>query len=125
MKFSKFVRPTKGGMTYDIEGGDPVLLFPLATMLQKALGLDAGRIPAFGLDGTYIELTKGEIKLTVGWDIWSDIFIKTSEKNGEALFKSIEYFLNKNHEILGELKDNLVNEQKEKEKQEKAEEKKK
>lgn len=124
MKLTKSVRPTKDGMTYDIDG-DPVLLFPLATRLQKEFGLDAGRLPAFGLDGTYIELTKGDITLTVGWDVWSDLFIMTDDKKGDALFKEIAEYLDNNLEELGELEDQLIAEYKEKEKKEQNEEKEK
>ena len=121
MKLTKSIRPTKNGMTYDIDG-DAVLLFPLATKLQDEFGLDAGHIPMFGLDGTYIELTKGDISITVGWDVWSDIFIMTHDEKGESLFKEIAEYLDKNLEMLGELEDQLIIEYKEKEDKEKKEE---
>jgi len=123
MKLTKSVRPTKDGMTYDIDG-DPVLLFPLSTRLEKEFGLEPGRLPVFGLDGTYIELNKDDISLTVGWDVWSDLFVMTNDKKGDALFKEIAEYLDKNLEELGELEDKLIAEHKEKEEKENSEEKK-
>ena len=122
MKFIKRVRPTKDGMTYDIDGGDPVLLFPLSTKLEKRFGLEPGQIPVFGLDGTYIQLFKGDIELTVGWDVWSDIFIMTFDEKGDELFKEIEVYLDSILDELPELQEKLLAEHKEKEEKEKSEE---
>jgi hypothetical protein len=111
---SSYIHPTKDGKTYDIGGGDLVLVFPLATKLQEKFGLDAGRFPAFGLDGTYVELKKNDIEIIVGWDIWSDLFVMTTNKNGEQLFMQIIKYLNENLEELGDLQDKLLAELEEK-----------
>ena len=70
MKFTKSVHPTKNGMTYDIDGGDSILIFSLATKLQKEFGLDARRFPAFGFDEVLVELTKEDIEIIAVWDIF-------------------------------------------------------
>jgi len=109
------LRKTPTGLyTYDMEG-DPILVFPLATLIQKKFGLEAGKFPAIGLDEVLVELTYNNIPIIVGWDIWSDLFVMAMDQRANFKVKEIAEYLSTKLIKLGKLEDKLLAEQKKKE----------
>jgi hypothetical protein len=110
MKLIGKIRPTKNGITYDIDGGEAVLVFPLATKIQKRFGLDAGQLPAIGFDNVLVELTKNDIKIIVGWDIWSDLFVMSVDEKGNQLIRKIAEFIEGSLDELSLMQEKLIKE---------------
>ncbi|TFG20450.1 MAG: hypothetical protein EU533_06100 [Promethearchaeota archaeon] len=117
-KFNPVLRTTPTGLlSYDL-GADYMLLFPLATKLQNKFGLEAEKLPIFGLDQIFLDLNKGALTITIGWDIWSDLFIMALDENANELVKEIAGYIDTILEELEELEDKLIAEHKENEKDE-------
>lgn len=106
-----------GLLTYDL-GADYVLVFPLATKLEEKFGLEAGQMPIFGLEQVFVDLVKGDLKISVGWDIWSDLFVMAMDKKANPLVKEISEYLDSILDELEELEEQLIAEQEEKKKNE-------
>jgi len=110
---SGILRKSPSGVyTYDI-GADSVLVFPLASKLQERFQLEAGQLPIFGLDTILVELTKDDLTIVVGWDIWSELFIMAGEVKANGLLKEISKYLDSIMKELGDLEDKLIAESKE------------
>ena len=115
-KLKPVLRETpKGLLTYDL-GADYVLIFPLASKLEQKFGLEAPEAPIFGLDQIFIDLIKDDLRITVGWDIWSDLFIMAMDKNSNELIKEISEYLDSILDELEELEAQLITEAEEKKK---------
>ena len=112
-EFKPKLRETpKGLLSYDL-GADAVLIFPIAERLQERFGLQAGRMPVFGLDSALVELLTPEperVPIVVGWDIWSDLFIMSMDVRANDLIKEIAAFLNSISKELEELESQLLKE---------------
>jgi len=78
-----------GLYSYEIFEADQNYIFTLADILEKQHSFRMISAPMVGLDGIYWEMSRGNIKLTVGWDIWSGAFIMANCLNGN---KYIELF---------------------------------
>ena len=115
-KLKPVLRKTpKGLLSYDI-GADFVLFFPLATKIQEKFELEPDQLPIFGLDQVFLDLTKDDIKIMIGWDIWSDLFIMALDKKANNLIQEIATYLDSILDELEELEDTLIAENEEKKK---------
>ncbi len=115
-KITSILRENPNGLLeYEIDA-DPIILFPLATMIQKEFGLKAGHFPAFNLDCILVELIYEDLSIIVGWDIWSDIFIAAQNKKANDIIKHIADYVNSKLDELEKLEEKLLAEQKLKEK---------
>lgn len=97
----------KGLLSYDL-GADSVLIFPIAQMLEEKFGLDAKKLPIFGLDSIFLDMVSStNLHITIAWDIWSDLFIMALEKKANDLIKEIAEYLDSKLEELEELETQL------------------
>ncbi|MDR1701959.1 MAG: hypothetical protein LBR56_04220 [Sporomusaceae bacterium] len=64
-----------GYYSYDISEADQSYIFKFADVLTKQFGFSTHRPPVCGLDGVYWDIEKENIILTLGWDIWSGVFV--------------------------------------------------
>ena len=91
----KFYKTAKGNETYDIEHAEAEHIFPVATLIQEHFGFEPIQLPIFGLDSIYLEMIREDIKIIVGWDIWSGLFVMSPYKKANSAVREIGEFLNK------------------------------
>ena len=91
----KLYKTAKGNETYDIEHAEAEHIFPVATLIQENFGFEPLQLPIFGLDSAYLEMVRENIKIIVGWDIWSGLFVMSPDKKGNSAVREIGEFLNK------------------------------
>lgn len=89
----KFYKTAKGNETYDIEHAEAEHIFPVATIIQKTFGFKPLQLPIFGLDSAHLELIKEDIKIMIGWDIWSGLFVMAIDEKGNKAVREIGEFL--------------------------------
>ena len=89
----KFNKTAEGNETYDIYHAEAEHIFPVATMIQKNFGFKPLQIPIFGLDSAYLEMIQEDIKIMVGWDIWSGLFVMAIDEKGNKAVREIGEFL--------------------------------
>ncbi len=86
-------KTAKGHMTYDIAQGESRHIFTVATKLEEKFGLKAGDLPAAGSDSAYLELIRNAVKIIVGWDTNSGLFIMATNEEGNHLVQKIAQYL--------------------------------
>jgi len=89
----KFYKTAKGNETFDIEHAEAEHIFPVATLIQKEFGFEPLKLPVFGLDSAYLEMAQEDIRIIVGWDIWSGLFVMASDKKANLAVRKIGEFL--------------------------------
>ncbi|MFX1442322.1 MAG: hypothetical protein ACFFHV_02820 [Promethearchaeota archaeon] len=89
----KFNKTTEGNETYDIEYAEAEHIFPVATLIQKEFSFEPVQLPIFGLDSVYLEMIKQDIRIIVGWDIWSGLFVMATHKKANSVVRKIGEFL--------------------------------
>ena len=78
-----------GFYSYDVFETDQDYIFVFANILEKQFGFRMVNYPMVGLDSVYWEAVKNEVKLTVGWDIWSGTFIMANCLSGNEYVEKI------------------------------------
>jgi hypothetical protein len=89
----KVHKTAKGHLTYDIEELEAYDVFPIATALQEKFGFRIGKFPGLDPDELYIELFRNSIKILIGWDIWSGLFIMAMDESGDPVIREIGQYL--------------------------------
>ena len=84
----KVITLPKGNLSYEIGGGEAEDIFLLVDVLQSRMGYEAA-LPIFGLDSAWMDMERDGKKITVGWDIWSDLFIFVGDKENNELVNEI------------------------------------
>ena len=90
---------------------ESVLFFTIVSKIQEKFGLDSPKLPIYGLDGTYLDLRKDDIKITMMWDVWTEfsIFCHDNDK-GAPLIREIGEYLNTILDELAILEEKLLKE---------------
>lgn len=89
----KIHKTAKGHLSYDIEELEAYQVFPIATALQDKFGFKTGKLPGLDPDALYIELIRDSVKILIGWDTWSGLFIMALEESGDAVIQEIGKYL--------------------------------
>ena len=89
----KFHKTAEGNVTYDIYHAEAEHIFPVATLIQKKFGFLPKQLPVMGLDSIFLELFRREIKIMVGWDNWSGLFVMAVDEKGNAAVREIGEYL--------------------------------
>lgn len=82
-----------GHSSYNIADADQNDIYKIADILIKTFGFKMAATPVAGPDGTYWETQKDNIKLTLGWDIWSGIFLMSQCSAGDEYVAQIGSFI--------------------------------
>ena len=85
----KIYKTAEGFNSYEISEADEKYIFTLADILIKQLGFTTDTTPISGLDGVYWDFLKEDVKLTVGWDIWSGAFVMAYCLSGNKHIETI------------------------------------
>ncbi len=104
----KFFKAANGHESYDIDPAEPELFFPVATKIQKKFGFEPPQLPIFGLDVTYLDLVRDNVKIIMGWDIWSGLFIFAEDEEGDAFIREIGNYLESISEELYQIQEELL-----------------
>ena len=84
----KLGKAENGYCTYDISNAEQDYIFVLADILTKRFGFHMAT-PIPGLDGVYWDAVKEDVKLTVGWDVWSGAFVMANCMNGNEYIEKL------------------------------------
>ena len=90
MMNGKLMKTSNGFNSYEISDADQNYIFVLADILTKRFDFHMVNAPVVGLDGVYWEATKKNVKLTVGWDIWSGAFVMAHCSEGSEYVERLE-----------------------------------
>ncbi len=88
-----------GFNTYDIFDANTKYMYAIIDFISKKYNFTINDIPflgVIGLDGIFYELKRKNIKLTVGWDIWSGVFIMSHCLEGNEYIVNVINYLNNN-----------------------------
>ena len=96
----KFHKTAKGHLSYDMEELEAYQVFAIATSVQDKFGFKTGKLPGLDPDALYIELIRDSVKILVGWDIWSGLFVMAMDESGDQAIQEIGQYLD---EILNEI----------------------
>lgn len=75
------------------------MIFIVATMIEKKFGAQT-KFPVFGLDIWVIDFSINGVPMSLGWDIWSSLFIMADNQEGNPIVEQIADFLEANIEKL-------------------------
>jgi len=92
----KLTKTSNDYNSYEISDADQNYIFVLADILTKRFDFHMVNAPVVGLDSVYWEATKKNVKLTVGWDIWSGAFVMAHCSEGSEYVERLESCLNEN-----------------------------
>lgn len=85
---------------YEVGEANSDFLFQIVEVLESRFGLQAIKQPLDGIDVIYWDFAREEIKLTVGWDVWSGCFVFANCDAGDAIIQKIgQYFDGVFHEL--------------------------
>ena len=88
-------RDASGRNSYEIFDAEAQFIFSLADMLQDRFGFSDFTLPAFGLDQVYMECSKDNRRIILGWDNWSGCFVTTNEPENDAFVAEIGAYLDR------------------------------
>ncbi len=88
-----FFKTAKGYNSYEINDADPTFIYKIATVIVDVFKFTHLK-PIIGLEQVFIDFVKEEIKITVGWDIWSGCFVMAYDKAGDGYILEIGRYLN-------------------------------
>jgi hypothetical protein len=91
----KLTQTASGFNSYEIFEGEEDYIFTFADILTKHFGFRTVDTPVAGLEGVYLDVVKNNIKLTVGWDIWSGAFVNAHCSTGNEYVKKIADYCEK------------------------------
>lgn len=84
---------SNGHKSYEIFEADESFILKMASVLIDKFKFEKQHEPLVGLDGCYIDLYRGQIRVTVGWDNWSGCFAMAYCNEGDNyIIKLSEYF---------------------------------
>lgn len=91
----KFHKLSNGHNSFDIYKAPADFLINITDILIKRFEVTLiSPQPMSGLDGSYLEFKRGNIRITAGWDVWSGCFIQSYCANGDELVLDIGNYLN-------------------------------
>lgn len=88
-----FHKTAQGRTNYEIFEADSDFLFQIVKLLESCFNFQAVNKPLDGIDVIYWDFARDEIRLTVGWDIWSGCFIFAASEAGDEIVKEIGQYL--------------------------------
>lgn len=89
-----------GHFSYDIEAFKAGHIFPVATRLEQVLGFEPTGLSALVMDCAYLEMQRGGVEITVGWDIWSGLFIMAKDEAGDEAVREIAEHFEANQDVI-------------------------
>ena len=93
IKNGKLYKTGKGYYTYDVEYAEAHHIFPVMTAIEKQFNFSPGRLPGLGLDTAIGELVRDNIRILVGWDIWSGVYVMALDVEGNEVIQEIAEYL--------------------------------
>ncbi len=107
---TKFIKTAKNLECYTMDA-ESILFFTIVSKIQEKFDLEAPTLPIYGLDGTYLDLNKGDIRITMMWDIWTEFSIFCHDnKSGATLIRDIGQYLDTILDELFEIEQKLLKE---------------
>ncbi|TVX95977.1 hypothetical protein [Cohnella terricola] len=77
----KYLKPAKDRNSFEIFNAEPEILLKIAFFLRE-YGF-VSRPMIVGFDGNYLDLEQDNIKLHLGWDVWSGLFLSAIDEEGD------------------------------------------
>ncbi len=86
-------KTANGHASYEIYNASPEIILKIADLISARFGFTLLDLPGIGLDVVITRSRKGEIELTLGWDIWSGFYLMGSSLEGDLKVKEIGGYL--------------------------------
>lgn len=83
----------KGEFTCDNSAKSAEDIPELIKVLEKKFSVKYDEKGAVGLDGVYFSVTIDEEQVTIGWDIWSGVFIMSKDIKGNNVIEAVYEYL--------------------------------
>lgn len=88
----KIHKTAQGYNSFEMHEEKNDFIFQFATILEKEYGFTMSGQPAFGLDGVFWDAYKENLRLTVGWDIWSGAFVFAHSAQGDPYIEKMQAY---------------------------------
>ena len=83
-----------GRQSYEIYLATSEFIFVAAKILHEQFGFSKCHEPFVGLDEVITDCEREGIKLLLGWDIWSGIYLMAASEAGDAIVSEVGLYLN-------------------------------
>lgn len=91
---------SNGHKSYEIFEADETFTLKMAEVLIDKFEFKNQHEPLVGLDGCYMDLYRGQVKVTVGWDNWSGCFAMAYCHEGDSYIAKLGEYFNENLNII-------------------------
>jgi hypothetical protein len=89
----KVHKTEQGNNSYEVFALEPTAIYIISTWLQADFGLEASKELVSGLNILTLNLWRGNMRITLGWDNWSGIFVMAHNPDDDALIEQISAYL--------------------------------
>lgn len=84
---------SSGFLSYEFFEAKEDLIYDIGASLINYFGFKEQFTPAVGLDSIFWDFCRDDVKLTVGWDIWSGCFIMSNCKKGDEFIAQYQIYV--------------------------------
>jgi len=84
---------SSGFLSYEFSEAKADSIYEIGASLTNHFGFKEQCAPVFGLDGIFWDFFRGDVNLTVGWDIWSGCFVMSHCKKGDEIIAQYQYYV--------------------------------
>ncbi|MBP2660837.1 MAG: hypothetical protein H6Q69_3869 [Firmicutes bacterium] len=84
---------SSGFLSYEFFEAKANSIYEIGASLTNHFGFKEQCTPAVGLDSVFWDLCRDDVKLTVGWDIWSGCFIMSHCKKGDEFIARYQNYV--------------------------------
>ncbi len=89
----QFMKTVSGRESYEIYEADGQMVYEVVQILREEFGFQSA-LPIFGPDEVYVDCTRDDARLTVGWDNWSGCFVMGFNDRADPIVREIGDYLN-------------------------------
>jgi len=85
----EFFETDEGHLSYELEDLEAAMVFSVANRIQRRFGFAPTKPQAFEPEAQLIDLVRDGVRIAVGWNDWSGLYVMASDAAGDAWLKQI------------------------------------
>lgn len=85
----EFFETDDGHLSYELEEFEAAMVFPVASRIQRRFGFAPSAPHDFEPEAELIDLIRDGVRIAVGWNDWSGLYVMASDAAGDAWLKEI------------------------------------
>ena len=91
----KVIEAANGHLSYEVFDVSSEMVSVAAKLLEEKFGLQPITDPAVGLSEVALNVRNPEVRLGLGWDLWSGLYVTAYDEAGDAYIERIADYLNR------------------------------